>query len=73
MSFIANTQEELKRLNILEGLEYLVEYLNKDYFNGEETVEQAKAKAIVNEGIISFIVPDPMGMEKFIKDVKILA
>ena len=43
-----NTQEELKALNIIEGNEYLVEYKNKDYFNGEETIEKAKAKAIQN-------------------------
>lgn len=72
MSFKANTQEELKQLNIQDGNEYLVEYKNKDYFNGEETIERAKAKDIINDEVISFIVPDPMGMEKFISEVKIL-
>jgi hypothetical protein len=72
MNFKANTQEELKKLNIQEGSEYLVEYKNKDYFNGEETIEKAKAKAILNDGAISFIIPDPMGMERFISEVRVL-
>lgn len=72
MNFKANTQEELKNLNIKEDQEYLVEYKNKDYFNGEETIERARAKAIINDGLISFIVPDPMGMERFISEVKVI-
>ena len=72
MNFKANTQEELKRLNIQDGSEYLVEYKNKDYFNGEETIEKAKGKAILNDGVISFIIPDPMGMERFISEVRVL-
>lgn len=72
MNFKANTQEELKKLNIQDGSEYFVEYKNKDYFNGEETIEKAKAKAIVNDGVISFIIPDPMGMERFISEVRVL-
>lgn len=73
MIFIATTQEELKQLNIQENQEFLVEYKNKDYFNGEETIEKATAKVIINDGLISFIIKDPMGMEKFISEVKILA
>lgn len=73
MNFKANTQEELKNLNIKEDQEYLVEYKNKDYFNGEETIERARAKAIINDGLISFIVPDPMGMERFISEVKVIS
>ena len=72
MNFKANTQEELKKLNIQDGSEYLVEYKNKDYFNGEETIEKAKAKAIINDGVISFIIPDPMGMERFISEIRVL-
>jgi hypothetical protein len=72
MNFKANTQEELKKLNIQDGSEYLVEYKNKDYFNGEETIEKSKAKAIINDDVISFIIPDPMGMERFISEVRIL-
>ena len=72
MNFKANTQEELKKLNIQDGSEYFVEYKNKDYFNGEETIERAKGKAILNDGVISFIIPDPMGMERFISEVRVL-
>ena len=72
MNFKANTQEELNKLNIQDGSEYFVEYKNKDYFNGEETIEKAKGKAILNDGVISFIIPDPMGMERFISEVRVL-
>ena len=73
MNFKPNTQEELKALNIKEEQEYLVEYKNKDYFNGEETIERANAKAIINDGVISFIIPDPMGMERFVNEVRIIS
>ena len=72
MNFIHNTQEELKLLNIVDGNEYLIEYKNKDYFNGEETIEKTKAKALINNDQILFIVPDPYGMDRFISEVKIL-
>ena len=61
-----------KALNIKEGSEYLVEYKNKDYFNGEETIEKATAKAIINDEVISFIIPDPMGMERFVSEVRVI-
>ena len=40
MNFKANTQEELKKLNIQDGSEYLVEYKNKDYFNPDYAIEK---------------------------------
>ena len=72
MAFIANTQEELKQFDIKENTEYLIEYKNKDYFNGEETIEKEKAIAIINDGLITFIVKDPMGMEKYVTEVKVI-
>lgn len=72
MNFTSNTQEELQLLNIIDGNEYLIEYKNKDYFNGEETIEKTKAKALINNNQILFIVPDPYGMDRFISDVRIL-
>jgi len=72
MAFIANTQEELKQLDIKEDTEYLIEYKNKDYFNSEETIEKEKATAIINDGVITFIVKDPMGMEKYVTEVKVI-
>ncbi len=72
MNFIPNTQEELIKLNIQEDKEYQVEYKNKDYFNGEETIEKELAKAIINDGVISFIIKDPMGMERYIDQVRII-
>ena len=50
MNFISHTQNELKNLDITDGSEYFIEYLNKDYFNGEETIERTKAKALINDG-----------------------
>lgn len=73
MNFISHTQNELRNLNITDGSEYFIEYLNKDYFNGEETIERTKAKALTNDGQILFVVPDPYGMERFISDVKVLS
>lgn len=72
MNLTSNTQEELQLLNIIDGNEYLIEYKNKDYFNGEETIEKTKAKALINNNQILFIVSDPYGMDRFISDVKIL-
>ena len=72
MNFTPNTQEGLQLINIIDGNEYLIEYKNKDYFNGEETIEKTKAKALINDNQILFIVPDPYGMDRFISDVKIL-
>ncbi len=72
MDFKANTQDELKKLKILDGSEYLIEYLNKDYFNGEETIERTKAKALINDEQILFVVPDPYGMERFIEQVRVI-
>lgn len=73
MSFIFHTQNELRNLNITDGSEYFIEYLNKDYFNGEENIERTKAKALINDGQILFVVPDPYGMERFISEVKVLS
>ena len=68
---IPQTQEELKALNIIDGEKYTIEYMNKDYFNGEETLEHAEATAVVNGDTISFLVPDPYGMDRFITNVRI--
>lgn len=73
MNFISHTQNELKNLDITDGSEYFIEYLNKDYFNGEETIERTKAKALINDGQILFVVSDPYGMERFISEVKVLS
>ena len=73
MNFIKNTQEELKKLNIKNDEQYTIQYLNRDYFNGDESIEKTLAKAIVDEkNEISFLVQDDYGMDKFIKDVKVI-
>ena len=72
MNLNHHTQKELIELNIQDGKEYLIEYLNKDYFNGETTLERSKAKALINDGVIVFIVTDAYGMEKYISEVKVI-
>ena len=72
MSFSSHSQNELKNMNIKENETYLIEYVNKDYFNGEETIEKAKATAILNDGNVYFNVTDPYGMEKLIMNARII-
>lgn len=73
MNFVKNTQEELKKLNIKNDEQYTIQYLNRDYFNGDENIEKTLARAIVDEkDEISFLVQDDYGMDKFIKDVKVI-
>ena len=72
MKFIPHTKEELKTLNLVDGEKYTIEYMNKDYFNGEGTLERSEATAVVNEDTITFIVPDPYGMDRFITAVRVI-
>lgn len=73
MAFIANTQEELKALQIVAGNTYDIEYVNKDYFNGEETMEKGKGTAMLSDGKIYFSVVDPYGMDKMVMQVRIIS
>ncbi len=72
MAFVPHTQEELKRLNIQTNSTYLIEYANKDYFNGEETIEKGRATAVFAENNIYFNVVDPYGMDKLVMQVRVL-
>ena len=72
MSFSPHSQNELKSMNVKENERYFIEYVNKDYFNGEETIEKAKATAILNDGNVYFNVTDPYGMEKLIMNARII-
>lgn len=72
MAFMAHTQEELKSLNIIAGESYQIQYQNKDYYNGEETIEKGNGVAMVNDGNIYFSVTDPYGMDKMVMKVRIL-
>ncbi|MEA3354755.1 MAG: hypothetical protein U9Q33_13165 [Campylobacterota bacterium] len=72
-SFTPHTQNELKTLNIQEGKTYIIEYKNKDYFNGEETLERSQAKVMFNDTKIVFVVSDPYGMDKFVKNVRVIS
>jgi len=73
MSFTANTQEELKNLNIIAGNSYLIKYKNKDYYNGEETIETGMGTALISEEKIYFNVTDPYGMDKLIMQAHIVS
>lgn len=72
MAFIPQTQEELKNLNIIDGNSYNIEYQNKDYYNGEETIEKGTGTAMINNGNIYFNVVDPYGMDKLIMKARLL-
>jgi len=62
----------LKSLNIQNDELYQIEYLNKDYFNGDESIEKTRAKAIINDGIVSFIITDDYGMDKFVSNFRVI-
>ena len=72
MNFKFHTFDELCKMGIENGSNCLVEYQNKDYFNGEETIEKATAKVIKQNDKFIFLVPDPYAMDRFIEKVKIL-
>jgi len=72
MAFKPHTQEELKNLNIISGKSYSLQYINKDYYNGEETIEKGDGTALLNDENIYFNVTDPYGMDKLIMKVRIL-
>lgn len=73
MSFIPHTQEELKSLNIVTGQSYKIEYENKDYYNGDTTIEKGHGRAISSEGKIYFNVVDPYGMDKMVMKARVLS
>jgi len=70
MAFTPHTQKELKNLNITAGNSYKIEYQNKDYYNGDETIEKGTGTAFLNNGNIYFNVIDPYGMDKLIMKVR---
>ena len=70
MAFIPHTQQELKAFNIIPGNSYHIEYQNKDYYNGEETIEKGTGTAFLNDSNIYFNVVDPYGMDKLIMKVR---
>jgi len=72
MKFKANTQQELKDLNIQNGKIYTIKYLDRDYFNGEENLKTINTKAIVDNEVVSFIVKDDYGMDKFINKFRVI-
>ena len=71
MNFLATPKDELKS-KVIDGEFYDIEYLDKDYFNGDEIIEKANAKAVVNGDDVMFIVMDTYGMEKFISNARLV-
>ncbi len=72
MAFTAQTQQELKQLDIKADKTYLIQYVNKDYYNGEETIEIGKATAAITDGNIYFVVVDPYGMDKLVMQARLI-
>ena len=72
MDFSPLNQSKLQELGLIEGQECRVKYKNKDYFNGETTLEISNAKVVFNGDQIVFTITDPYGMERFISEVEIL-
>ena len=73
MNFKPHTQKELQSFNIINDSIYTIEFMNRDYFNGVEDLEKKEAKAIIDDkNEISFIITDDYGMDKFIKDVRVI-
>lgn len=72
MGFVPHTQEELKAMRLDDNRRYEIEYINKDYFNGEETIERAEAGLIRDGEKLYFNVTDPYGMEKMVMNVRIV-
>ena len=46
--------------------------MNRDYFNGEENLEISKARAIKDDSGFTFVVSDPYGMDRYIKEVRVI-
>lgn len=72
MNFVPHTQDELKKMKLVENCVCTVKYINRDYFNGDERLEIGKARVLINENNYVFVVSDAYGMDKFIDDVVIL-
>jgi len=70
MTFTPHSQEELKSLNITIGNSYKIKYQNKDYYNGDETIEKGTGTAFMHDDNIYFNVIDPYGMDKLIMKVR---
>ena len=71
-SFIPYTQAQLQALRVKAGFYYFIEYLNKDYYNAEESIAKSRAQAVVQEGNIYFNVLDPYGIEKLVMQVRVI-
>jgi hypothetical protein len=67
-----HTQIELKEMQITIGKEYKIRYINKDYFNAQESLEIGKATAIESNGNIYFNVIDPYGMDKLVMQAEVI-
>lgn len=72
MNFKTHTQEELLNLDIEDEKIYTIQYMNRDYFNAQENLEISKAKAVKHGNEIVFVVSDPYGMDKFIKEARVI-
>ncbi|RXJ88207.1 hypothetical protein [Arcobacter sp. CECT 8985] len=72
MDFIPHTQEELKNIDIKEDEIYTIQYEHRDYYNAEIRTAIGKAKAVISNNEIIFIVTDDYGMDKFIREARVI-
>ena len=72
MAFVPHTQQQLQALKLQPKSTYLIQYANKDYFNGEESIEIGKATATFTEGHIYFTVVDPYGMDRLVMQARLI-
>lgn len=59
-------------MNIKEDEVYTIEYIDRDYFNAQEITVLAKGKAVLNNEDFIFVVTDSYGMDKFVKEVRVI-
>ncbi len=71
-AFVPHTQEQLKVLKLQVGMPCFIAYVNKDYFNGEESVEKGKATVVITDGNIYFNAVDPYGMDRLVMQARFL-
>lgn len=72
MNFQVDSQERLQQLQVQAGKTYLIEYINKDYYNGDESIEKGNGVAFKSGTNIYFNVTDPYGMDKMVMNVRVL-
>lgn len=73
MGFKPHTKEELDQLNLDTDKTYTIQFINRDYFNAQESIEIVNNAKVFKQGEeYIFIVTDPYGMDKYIKEARVI-